>query len=125
MGFLSGIIGNAGVVETEQLNTEYGQLLIDGEQIEVGFQVLRDKFIFTNQRLILVDIQGITGKKVEFLSIPYRKITKFSVETAGSLDLDAELKMWIGSDALPISKKFDKKVSIYDVQKVLASHVVG
>ena len=125
MGLLSGILGNAGVVDSETLNTEYGKLLVDNEVIEVGFKVIRDTFVFTNMRLILVDVQGITGKKVEYLSIPYNKITKFSVETAGSFDLDAELKIWIGSDAFPMKKKFNKKVNIYDLQKVLSSHVLG
>jgi len=125
MGLLSGILGNAGVVDVETLNTEYGKLLIDNEVIEVGFKVLRDTFVFTNKRLILVDVQGITGKKVEYLSIPYNKITKFSVETAGSFDLDAELKIWIGSETLPMKKKFNKNVNIYDLQKVLTSHVLG
>ena len=62
----------------------------------------------------------MTGRKIEYLSIPYSKITKFSIETAGRFDLDAELKIWVGSDTTPIKKKFNKKVNIYDLQKVLA-----
>lgn len=125
MGLFSKIIGNAGVVKPEELQTEYGQLLIDGEEIEVGFKVIRDTFIFTSKRLIFVDIQGITGKKTEYLSIPYGKITKFSIETAGSFDLDAELKMWIGSDPDPLVRKFNKNVNIYDLQRVLSSHALA
>ena len=124
MGLLSGILGNASVVSAEDLQEKYGILLVDGEGIEAGFKVLRDTFVFTNKRLILVDIQGLTGKKTSYLSIPYGKVTRFSVETAGTFDLDAELKIWIGSDPVPISKKFNKKVSIYDLQTVLASHVL-
>lgn len=119
------MLGNAGVVEAEQLNGDYGQLLAEGETIEVGFKVLRDTFVFTSKRLILVDVQGVTGKKIEYLSVPYSKITKFSVETAGRFDLDAELKVWIGSDPTPLQKRFDKKVNIYDLQKILATQVLG
>ena len=90
----------------------------------MGFNVFRDKFIFTDKRLILVDVQGITGKKVSFVSVPYGKITKFSIETAGHLDLDAELKIWVGSDPMPIEKKFNKQVNVYDLQAVLAAHVL-
>jgi hypothetical protein len=72
-----------------------------------------------------VDVQGMTGKKTQYLSIPYGKITKFSIETSGHFDLDAELKMWIGSDPAPIAKKFNKKVNIYDVQAVLAQHILS
>jgi hypothetical protein len=125
MGLLSGILGNAGVVEAKKLQADYNKLLAENETIEVGFKVIRDTFIFTNKRLILVDIQGLTGKKTEYLSVQYSKITKFSIETAGHFDLDAELKLWIGSDPEPISKKFNKKVNIYDLQKILASHVLN
>jgi hypothetical protein len=124
MGILSGILGNAGVVEASKLNGEFGNLLTEGESIEVGFIIIRDTFIFTNKRLILVDVQGLTGKKIEYLSVPYCNITKFSIETAGRFDLDAELKIWVGSDLEPIKKKFNKKVNIYDLQKVLAAHTL-
>ena len=124
MGLLSGLLGNAGVVEPEKLQSEYGQLLAEGETIDIGFDVIRDTFIFTNKRLIIVNIQGMTGKKVEYLSLPYSKITKYSVETSGHFDLDAELKLWIGSDPTPIEKTFNKKVNIYDLQRILATHVL-
>ena len=123
MGLFSGLLSNAGVVDSEELQQEYEPLLADSEAIEVGFRVLRDTFIFTTKRLILVDKQGLTGKKVEYLSIPYSKISKFSIETAGRLDLDAELKIWVGSDPVPIAKTFNTKVSVYDLQKVIASHI--
>ncbi|WP_241645947.1 MULTISPECIES: PH domain-containing protein [Methanohalophilus] len=124
MGF-SGIFGNAGVVEPEKLESDYGQLMCDGETIEIGFVVIRDTFIFTNKRLIIVDVQGMTGKKRSYLSIPYSKITKYSIETSGHFDLDAELKIWVGSDPQPIEKTFNKKVDIYELQKVLSTHVLG
>ncbi len=124
MSLLSGLLGNAGVVKTEELVEKYGKLLTEGEEIEIGFKVIRDTFMFTNKRLILVDVQGLTGKKQEFLSIPYKSITAFSVETAGSLDLDADLKIW--ARGLPlIQKKFNKKVNIYDLQSLLSKHVLG
>lgn len=124
MGILSNILGNAGVVDAAKLTSEFGALLIEDESIEVGFNIFRDKFIFTNKRLIIVDVQGITGSKTEYLTVPYSKITKYSVETSGSFDLDAELKIWIGSESEPIQKKFNKKVNVYDLQKVLSSHLL-
>lgn len=126
MGFLSNLLGNAGVATVEELNKEFGNLLTDNESIEIGFKLFRDVFIFTNKRLILVDKQGITGKKIEYLSVVYKSITRFSIETAGNFDLEAELKIWISSEVNPsVSKKFTKQVNIYDVQKVLASHVLN
>ena len=124
MGIFTGAAKTTGSSETKKLHSIYGTLLTDGEIIEVGFTVFRDTFLFTNKRLILVDIKGLSGKQMEYLSIPYGKIMKFSVQTGGSFELDAELKLWIGNDALPLEKKFNKDVNVYEVQKVLASHVL-
>ncbi len=95
MGLLNKILGNASEVSTEQLLQKYGRLLVEGEQIELGFSLLRDVFMFTDKRLILIliDIQGITGSKVEYKSLPYKNISRFSLETSGTFDLDAELKI--------------------------------
>jgi hypothetical protein len=126
MGIFSAMLGNAGSVSQEDLLKKYGQLLIDNEEIEMGFKLIRDTFIFTNKRLILVDIQGLTGSKTEYKSIAYKSITRFSIETAGTFDLDAELKIWVSSELQPsIVKQFNKSVNVYDVQKVLAHHVLG
>ena len=88
-------------------------------------KIIRDTFIFTSKRLILVDVQGITGSKTEYKSITYKSISRFSVETSGTFDLDAELKIWISSEAQPsIKKQFNKSVNVYEVQKVLAHHIL-
>jgi len=121
MSILSSLLGNAGAIEKNTLQEKYGKLLIPSEEIEAGFKIIRDTFIFTNKRLILIDVQGITGSKIEYFSVLYKSITRFSVETAGSFDLDAELKIWISGEQTPsISKRFNKKVDIYEVQKLLA-----
>ena len=126
MGIFSALLGNAGSVSQEDLLKKYGQLLIDSEEIEMGFKLIRDTFIFTNKRLILVDVQGLTGSKTEYKSIAYKSITRFSVETAGTFDLEAELKIWVSSELQPsVVKQFTKSVNVYDVQKVLAHHVLG
>lgn len=122
---LSGMLGNASQVSVEDLNREYGRLLIDSENIELGFVLIRDVFIFTNKRLILVDKQGLTGKKIEYMSITYKSISRFSIETAGNFDLDAELKIWISGEQKPsVERQFNQSVNVYDVQKVLASYVL-
>lgn len=125
MGLFSALLGNAGAVNQETLLKDYGKLLITGEEIELGFKLIRDTFIFTNKRLILIEKQGITGSKIEYKSITYKSISRFSVETAGTFDLEAELKIWVSSEANPsIVKQFNKSVNVYDVQNVLAHHVL-
>jgi len=125
MGLFNKILGNASEVSVEKLSDKYGKILIDGEVIELGFKLMRDVFMFTNKRLILIDHQGFSGKKTEILSLPYKSMSRFSLETAGSLDLDAELKIWISSENIPtVSKKFTKSIDIYEVQKYLAQKIL-
>ncbi len=69
-------------------------LLIDGESVLGTFQSIRDGVVFTTKRIIAINVQGITGKKKDFTSLPYSKIQAFSVETAGVFDLDSELELW-------------------------------
>lgn len=125
MGLFNKILGNASEVSTDKLTGKYGRLLLDNETIELGFKLLRDTFMFTNKRLILIDVQGITGSKVEYKSMPYKSISRFSLETSGTFDLDAELKIWISSENSPsVSKKFNKSIDVYEVQKYLAEKIM-
>lgn len=124
MGLFSGDSKNSASAEIRRFHTEYGQLLIDGEIIEAGFVVARDTLLFTNKRLIVVEIQGISGRQLEYLSVPYGSIVKFSVQTGGSFDLNAELKLWIGNETVPMEKRFTSELNVYEVQKILASHVL-
>ena len=82
MGILDSFLGNASEVDPKPLQAEFGQVLAEGETIERAYQLFRDSFLFTGQRLILVDKQGLTGNKVEYHSFPYRSITHFSIETS-------------------------------------------
>ena len=124
MGLLDGMLGNASKIDAAKIQQEFSQVLAPGEQVEHAYQLIRDYFVFTNRRLVLVDKQGMTGSKVEYHSIPYRSITHFSIETGGHFDLDAELKIWISGMPVPVQKQFNKRLSIYEVQSVLASYVL-
>ena len=124
MGLLDGMLGNASKIDPSKIQQEFAQILAAGERVEHAYQLIRDYFVFTDKRLVLVDKQGITGSKVEYHSIPYRMVTHFSIETAGTFDLDAELKIWISGNPVPLQKTFNKKLSIYEVQAVLASYVL-
>ena len=80
--------------EFEEMIKEF---LIDGEEIVGTYKSIRDGVVFTNKRIIAINVQGLTGKKKDFTSIPYSKITTFSLETAGLLDLDAELEIYMSA----------------------------
>lgn len=123
MGLLDRI--KAGEADADSIEEEFDKLLAPGESVGAAYKVLRDVFVFTDWRLILIDKQGITGNKQEFLSIPYDSVRRFSVETAGTLDLDAELKIWIAGRDKPIEKEFNRNVDIYELQSVLARGISG
>lgn len=125
MGLFSGLIGNASEVDTEHVEQEFSKILVEGEQIEKAFKLVRDLIVLTNKRMVLVDKQGVSGKKTEYLSIPYRSITRFSKESVGHFDLDAEFKVWVSSQHEPISRTFKKNEAIDEMYRVLAQHLLG
>lgn len=124
MGIISGLMGNAAEANVDKVRKEYGKLLGSNEQIIQAYQWVRDLMIFTEYRLILVDIQGPTGKKVDYHSIPYKSIRHFAVESSGHFDFDAELKIWVaGMGTEPLVKTFSKDADVYRVQALLAECV--
>ena len=125
MGLINAMLGNSSEVPPEKLQAEYATLLLPGERVLKGYLLIRDTFLFTDRRLILVDRQGLTGKKVEYQSIPYRSVVRFAVETAGTFDLDAELRIWLSSTPEPVSRQFTRQVNVYEVQSMLAALVCG
>jgi hypothetical protein len=124
MGLFNAILGNASEVNIQDVAKEFEPILIDGEAIEKAYKLIKDMFIFTNKRLILVEKQ-LVGSKVDYMSIPYSNIIKFSKESAGILDLDAELKIWVKDLELPIKKQFGKGGNnINEVYKILSQHIL-
>lgn len=125
MGIFNAILGNASEVSIDAISKEFEPILIQGEIIEKAFKLIRDMFIFTNKRLILVEKQ-LVGTKVEYMSIPYSNIIKFSKESAGIMDLDAELKIYIKDQEQPISKQFGKGGNnINEVYQLLSKHILS
>ena len=101
MGLFSGLLGNASKKDNDKVERQLEGILIPGEQVELAYALVRDLIVFTEKRLILVDKQGVTGKKTSYKSIPYHSISRFTVESSGHFDLDAELKIWISSALEP------------------------
>lgn len=125
MGIIDTILGNASQANAEKVQKEYAQVFIPGEEVKAAYKLMRDMFVFTDKRFVLIDKQGITGKKVEYLSVPYKSIKYFSVETAGRFDRDAELKIWIGNKPTPtIEKELKKGVDIISLQRTLAYYIL-
>ncbi len=123
MNIINKLLGNASEISASDLQLEYQKLLANGEIVIKGYKLIRDVFMFSSYRLIIIDKQGITGNKIEYKTIPYKNISCFSVETAGVFDLDAELKIWISGIQDPIKLQFSKGVDIYMIQSILAEYV--
>jgi hypothetical protein len=124
MGLFDNLMGNASEVDVNSLQEEAAAVLAPNERLEKAYKIFRDLYLFTDKRLLLVDKQGLTGSKAEYLSLPYRSITRFSIETAGTFDAEAELKIWVSGSAEPILKQFRKGGNILEIQKVLATYVL-
>lgn len=125
MGLLDGLLGNAGEMSSADAMTELAKIFSPSESVELAYKLIRDMVVLTNYRMIMIDKQGLTGRKVEYRSIPYKSITMFAVESAGHFDLDAELKIWTSSQAEPIKMEFNGKTNIYALQALLAAKVAG
>lgn len=108
-------------------NTTFAQyvedLLVHEEQTVYCFQSLRDGVVFTNKRVLAINIQGLTGKKRDITSLPYGKIQVFSIETAGVLDLDCELDLWF-SGVGKVRFEFTSHVDVNDICKLISDHVL-
>lgn len=125
MGLFSGLLGNASQKDNNKVEEQLRDVLVPGEQVESAFALIRDLIVFTEKRLILVDKQGMTGKKTSYKSIPYRSISRFTVETSGHFDLDAELKIWISSAMEPAEiLQFKSDKNIVQIQQALAAAVL-
>ena len=123
MGLLNTILGNASQVNINEIKAQFENVLVENENIEAAFSLFRDKMVFTNKRIIFLDKQNVTGSKKEYLSVPYHAVSVFSVESAGTFDADAEIKLWV-RELGQITKKVGKNTDTMQIQKILASYIL-
>ncbi len=125
MGVLQGLIGHAARTDVEEAKKEFGGLLVPGEEVLSAYKWARDKIVFTTHRIIHVDVQGLTGRKKSFMTIPYHSIQKFSKESIGWMDLDAELRVWLKGETEPMRWEFKKDEAVNDIFKILSEGVLS
>ncbi len=119
---------NKAIIKLKQVDKKEGEavvneLLVENEKVDFAFSSIRDKLVLTNKRIISVNVQGITGKKVDFSSIPYSNIQAFSIESAGTLDLDAELDITI-SGLGTIRFELAANTNIKEIGKYIANFII-
>ena len=110
-------------VEASKFDSELRDLLIDGENIIGCYQDVRDHVFFTDKRVIAVNVQGITGKKKDFTSLPYSKITAYSVETAGTFDLESKLDLFY-SGVGKVRFEFKGSSDILEIGRIIAKYAL-
>ena len=125
MSLLNNIFGNASEVNVNELKSEFDAILIPDEEIVAAFRIFRDKWVFTTKRLIMLNVQGVTGSKRDYHSIPYRSIDQFCIETSGTFDGDCEIKLWVKGMHEPLKKEFKRDVDVKALQRILATYVLG
>jgi hypothetical protein len=124
MSLLQNLMGNATEILSDAAQNEFQPILVEGETVTKAFKLIRDQIVMTNLRLISINKQGVTGKKQEMTSIPYSSIKKFSKESAGHFDLDAELRIWLAGETEPCKWDFSRGVDINQVYQVLSHYVL-
>lgn len=123
MGMLSALLGSASEANLDKVEKQIESIIVEGESIEQAYQLVRDMIVLTNKRIVVIDKQGVTGRKTEYLSIPYRSIVRYSIESAGTFDLDSDLKLWMSSTAEPMTFDFRKNSHVADIVKILTRHI--
>ena len=124
----SGILGDGNLlnlkpIAVSQVRSEVTGFFVSGETIVQCFQTVRDQVIFTNKRVFVVNVQGITGKKISYFSYPYSKVQYFGIETAGVLDIDSELVL-VFNDGNRLQFDFKAQVDIKQICSIISSFIL-
>jgi len=118
------LVGNTSAVDLNKATKELEWMLLPGEKIGACFKTVRDMIVFTDKRLILVDKQGLTGSKQAWRSVPYRSVSSFSCENAGTFDVDSEILLWLRGEPGPIQIKVSRAVDIKTVYRALSAAIL-
>jgi hypothetical protein len=117
---------NKGFFKLKQ-NNEYAErvaaLLLEDETVIDAYKSMRDGVVFTTKRIISVNVQGITGSKKDFTSLPYKNIVAYSVETSGTFDLDSELEIYFSALG-KVKFEFSGKTSIVEISRYISQFVL-
>ncbi|MBQ9784349.1 MAG: PH domain-containing protein [Clostridia bacterium] len=120
----SGFFARLKKVKDDEFGKMIDDFMIDGECVIGAYQSVRDGVVFTNKRIIAINVQGLTGKKKDFTSIPYSKISTFSLETAGVFDLDAELEIYL-SGVGKVKFEFTGSTDVKQICKMISTYALG
>lgn len=110
-------------VKDEKVDNNILTLLVPKEEIIGVYKSVRDYVVFTNRRFISVNIQGVTGKRRDYTIMPYSKISVFSIETSGVLDIDSELQLFF-SGVGKVTFEFTGSSDIVEIGQMISRHLL-
>lgn len=116
--------GKAGKIEPDKIKQKLPPILIPEEKILAAYIIVLDVWVFTTKRLIMVEKQNITTRKVLYHSIPYKNIVRFIIGTAGHTDIESSLKIWVAGLSKPLVKEFGRNVDIFEIARILAKPLI-
>lgn len=119
----SGFFARLKKVDVNEFDNVTNDFYVLGEITVGAYKSVRDGVIFTNKRIIAINVQGLTGKKKDYTSIPYSKISTFSLETAGVFDLDAELEIYM-SGVGKVRFEFVGSTDVKEICRCISEHVL-
>ena len=119
-------VWNLRPIKVESVRLDLNGLLIDGEYVVAAFQTVRDQLVFTNKRIVAIDVQGVTGMKKTFSTLPYSKVQFFSIQTPGFMELfsDAELFLMF-SNGFTAKFEFRGSVDIGALGRVISQYALA
>lgn len=124
MSLFDGMLGNTLELTPEAYEDLAARFLIPGEELLKGYRIVRDLFIFTTKRIMIINYQGFTGKRTEYLMIPYRSITRYVLETPGNLDVEYTLKLYLIGSLEPVERQFRNTIDPYELEALISRFVL-
>ena len=110
-------------IDLKDVRNEVDAMLVNDEIVIAAFKTIRDQVIFTNKRVFVINVQGVTGKKTAYFSYPYSKVQYYSIETAGVLDIDSELKIAFSNGEF-LQFDFRSKVNIRQISQAIGQYIL-
>ena len=112
-------------IEISDVRDEVGSFLIDGEEMLAAFKTIRDHVVFTNKRIISIDVQGITGKRKSFATLPYSTIQFFEIQTPGFMEIFPDYELFIQyANGFTATFEFKGNVDICKIGKIISTYVL-
>lgn len=125
VNFNTNSVWNLKPISVDSVRNDVKGLLLNDEQVELAFQTIRDQLIFMNKRIIAVDVQGITGKRKSFSTMPYSKIQYFSIQTPGFVELIPDSELFIMfSNTFTAKFEFKGNVDIGKIGRMISQYVL-